>query len=336
MTAADASARSRRMFNSSRVLASVFAAAFCVGAANAREFQSSDVEAPDHPAVKSVFYMGELMRERSGGRLRIGNLGAADQDSEIFTVAQLRTGTLDMARVSVTALHGSVPATVIPTLPFLFASVPHRRRILDGPVGAELLASLEAYDLVGLCFYDAGSRSIYMPAKAVRTPADMKGLRIRVQTSPVMAEVMQALGAIPVPIPYAQVRARLAAGTIDAAENNVISYLGSRHHEVARVYSLTEHVAPPAVVVFSKRVWDRLTSADREIIRQAAVESVPYFRKLVDEQDAAARRSLADEGVQFVTDVDKPAFVRILAPLYPKLVIAPSQRALVERIQASE
>jgi tripartite ATP-independent transporter DctP family solute receptor len=324
------------MLKSCRILAFALTIVVCCSLAHARQFQSSDVEAPDHPAVKSVTYMGDLMRERSGGRLRIADVGASDQNSEIFTVAQLRTGTLDMARVSVTALHGSVPATVIPTLPFLFASVTHRRRILDGPVGAELLASLEAYDLVGLCFYDAGSRSIYMPGRAVRTPADMKGLRIRVQTSPVMAEVMQALGAIPVPVPYAQVRARLAAGTVDAAENNIISYLGSRHHEVAKVYSMTEHAAPPAVVVFSKRVWDRLPAEDREIIRQAAQESVPHFRKLVDEQEAAARSSLAGEGVQFVTDVDKPAFVRLLTPLYPKLVTSPRHRDLIEQVRAAE
>ena len=238
------------MFKPSPILVLALTIVLCSSAAHARQFQSSDVETPDHPAVKSVAFMGELMRQRSSGRLWISDVGASDHNSEIFTVAQLRTGTLDMARISVTALHGSVPVTVVPTLPFLFTSVAHRRRILDGPVGAELLASLEAYDLIGLCFYDAGSRSIYMPTRAVRTPADMKGLRIRVQTSPVMAEVMQALGAIPVPIPYGQVRARLAAGTVDAAENNVISYHASRHHEVAKVYSATEHVAPPAVVVF--------------------------------------------------------------------------------------
>jgi tripartite ATP-independent transporter DctP family solute receptor len=324
------------MFKPSRILAFALTIIVCGSFAYARQFQSSDVEAPDHPAVKSVAYMGELMRARSGGRLGVRDVGASDQNSENFTVAQLRTGTLDMARVSVTALHGSVPVTVVPTLPFLFTSVVHRRRVLDGPVGAELLASLEAFDLVGLCFYDVGARSIYMAARAVRTPADMKGLRIRVQTSPVMAEVIQALGAMPVPIPYGQVRARLAAGTVDAAENNIISYLGSRHHEVAKVYSLTEHAAPPAVVVFSKRVWDRLAAEDREIVRQAARESVPYFRKLVDEQEAAAHSSLAGEGVQFVTDVDKAAFVRLLAPLYPKLVPAPRHRDLIEQVRATE
>jgi tripartite ATP-independent transporter DctP family solute receptor len=325
------------MFHCRRLVLAVAVAALPVAvAAQTRPFQSSDVEAPDHPAVRAVAYMGELMRQHSNGRLTIGNVGAADRSSEIFTVAQVRTGAQDMARLSVSALHGSVPATVIPTLPFLFVSAPHRRRVLDGPVGEALLASLAAYDLIGLCFYDVSARSIYTVAKPIRAPSDMKGLKIRVQPSPVMAELMQALGATPVPIPYGQVRARLAAGTIDAAENNLVSYHASRHHEVAKVYSLTEHAAPPAVVIFSKRVWDQLAVGDQEMIRKAARDSVPFFRKLDDEQEAAARSSLSGEGVQFVTDTDRAAFVRALAPLYPRLVPDPRNWSLIELIQASE
>jgi tripartite ATP-independent transporter DctP family solute receptor len=323
------------MFNACRVLALALATALCISVAQARDFRSSDVNPPDHPAVRAVAHMSDLMRQRSGGRLRI-DLGAADRDSEIFTVAQVRTGTLDMARVSVSALHGAVPATVIPTLPFLFTSAAHRRRILDGPVGDELLASLAAYDLIGLCFYDSGTRSVYTPDKAIRTPADMKGLKIRVQPSPAMMEVMQALGAQPVAIPFGQVRAQFVARTISAAENNLVSYLESRHHEVARVYSLTEHATPPAIVLFSKRTWNQLPGEDQQIIRQAARESILYHRKLFDEQEAAARKALTDAGAQFVTDVDKAAFVRILAPLYPKLVTAPRHRDLVDQVRASE
>jgi tripartite ATP-independent transporter DctP family solute receptor len=318
------------------ILAVALAMPFSVGVAEAQQFRSSDVETADHPSVRAVAHMGELMSQRSGGRLGIRDLGAADRDSENFTVAQVRNGSLDMARVSVPALHGSVPATVIPTLPFLFTSTAHRRRSLDGPIGEELLASLSASDVVGLCFYDAGARSIYTSRQPVRTPADMKGLKMRVQTSPVMIEVMQALGARPIPIPYAQVRAQLAVGTIDGAENNIVSYAASRHHEIAKVYSLTEHAAPPAVVIFSKQVWDRLPADDRQLIRQAARESVDFYRKLIDEQEAAVRKSLAESGVEFVTDVDKPAFAKVLTPLYSKLVPDPHHRALVERIRGSE
>jgi tripartite ATP-independent transporter DctP family solute receptor len=325
-----------KMMQRSRwILAIALTTVSCIGVAQARDFRSSDVNPPDHPAVKAVVHMSDVMRERSGGRLRI-DPGAADRDTEIFTVAQVRTGTLDMARVSVSALHGAVPATVIPTLPFLFSSAVHRRRILDGPVGDELLASLAAYDLIGLCFYESGARSVYTPDKPIRTPADMKGLKIRVQTSPAMMEVMQALGALPVATPFGQVRAQLAARTIDAAENNFVSYLGARHHEVARIYSLTEHATPPAVVLFSKRVWDQLPDEDRQIIRQAARDSVLFHRKLFDEQEAAARKALTDAGVQFVTDVDRAAFVQVLTPLYPKLVTDPRHRAVVERVRASE
>jgi tripartite ATP-independent transporter DctP family solute receptor len=318
------------------VLAVAVATVSCAGIAQAGGFRSSDVGSPDTPSVRAVAHMSDLMRQRSGGRLFIASLGTSDNDSEPFTVAQVRTGTLDMARVSASALHGVAPATVIPTLPFLFASTERRRRILEGPVGEELLASLAAVDLVGLCFYDAGSRSIYTPGKAVRTPADMKGLRIRVQTSSAMAEVMQSLGAQPVPTPYAHVRAQLAAGTIDAAENNIISYQASRHYEVAKVYSLTEHVAPPAVVIFSRKVWNRLPKEDQAVVRQAARDSVAYHRDVFDEQEAAARAALAAAGVQFVADVDKAAFAKALAPLYPRLVTDARHRALIERVQAGE
>lgn len=318
------------------VLAIALVAALHAGAAHARQFQSSDVESADHPAVRAMAHMDELMRQRSGGRLGIGNLGAADRDSESFTVAQLRTGTLDMARLSASALHGAVPAMVVPTLPFLFTSTAHRRRVLDGPVGENLLASLTSQNLIGLCFYDVGARSIYTVDKPIRTAAELKGFRIRVQPSTAMVQVMQALGAQPVPLPYGQVQAQLAAGTIDAAENNLVSYLSSRHFEAAKVYSLTEHTAPPAVVVFSKRVWDLLPAEDQKIIRQAARDSVAYFRKLSDEQDATARATLEAKGVRFVTDTDKKSFSSILAALYPKLVPDPRHRILIERIQVAD
>jgi len=317
------------------LLAVALAALLHTGASHARQFQSSDVESRDHPAVRAVAYMDRLMRQRSGGRLGIGDLGAADRDSESFTVAQLRTGTLDMARLSASALHGAAPAMIVPTLPFLFISTAHRRRVLDGPVGESLLASLTSQGLVGLCFYDVGARSIYTVSRPIRTAAELKGLRVRVQPSSAMMQVMQALGARPVPLPYGQVQAQLAAGTIDAAENNIVSYLASRHFETAKVYSLTEHTAPPAVVVFSKRVWDLLPAEDQKIIRQAALDSVPYFRKLSDDEEAAAREKLAAGGVQFITDTDKDSFSSLLQPLHPKLVPDPRHRILLERIQAA-
>ena len=321
------------MFKPTRILVFALTIVLCIGAAHARQFQSSDVEAPDHPAVRSVAFMGELMRQRSSGRLWISDVGASDHNSEIFTVAQLRTGTLDMARISVTALHGSVPVTEVPTLPFLFASTAHRRRVLVGPVGAELLASLEAYDLIGLCFYDAGARSIYMPTKAVRTPADMKGLKIRVIQSDLFVAMVEALGANPTPMPYGEVYTALKTGIVDAAENNWPSYESSRHFEVAKYYAITEHSLAPEILLFSKKVWDTLSADDQKIIRQAAKESVPYMRKLWDEREAKSRKIVEGAGSQIVT-VQKKPFQDAMKPVYDKFITDPALKDMIRRIQA--
>ncbi len=300
---------------------------------HAQQFKSSDVEAADHVSVRAVAHMNELLRQRSNNRLSI-DPGAADKDSEIFTIAQVRTGTLDMARLSASALGNTVPESAVLDLPFLFKSTEHRRRVLAGPIGDELLAAFSARDLIGLCFFDAGARSFYTVAAPVRTAADLRGLRIRVQPASSIIQTMKALNAVPMPMPYAQVMAALNAGTIDGAENNLTSYLASKHYEKAKFYSATEHTAPPAILVFSKQRWNRLSADDQKLIRQAAKEAVPYRDKLEDDEDAATRTKLAASGVQFVANVDKASFSSALAPSYPDLVSDPRIRALAERIKA--
>ena len=304
--------------------------------APAREFYSSDVQPADYPTVQAVRYMGELIAERTAGRLKIRSLGYDDQESENFTVAQVRTGTVDMARVNVSALHSIVPETILTSLPFLFKSTSHLRRVLDGPVGEEILAAFESKGFVALCFYDTGSRSFYSPKKAIRSAADLTGMRVRTQQSKTWVKMVQALGAKAMPLPYNQVYAALAKDTIDAAENNLPAYLASRHHEVAKIYSAVEYSAPPSVVVFSKMVWDRLPAADQAIIRQAARESVPYMRIRWDQYEAVARQALVAAGVEFVTDVDKASFTDRLTALH--LSLAPDRRleGMLERIREAD
>jgi tripartite ATP-independent transporter DctP family solute receptor len=299
----------------------------------AQEFKSSDVEMADHASVRAVTHMSELLRQRSNNRLSI-DPGAGDKDSEIFTIAQVRAGSLDMARLSVSALGNTVPESAVLGLPFLFKSTEHRRRVLAGPIGDELLSAFSAHDLIGLCFFDAGARSLYTVTAPVRTAADMKGLRIRVQPVSAIIQTMKALNAVPVPMPYTQIMAALNAGTIDGAENNLASYLASKHYEKAKFYSATEHTAPPAILVFSKQRWSSLSPDDQKLIQQAAKESVQYRDKLLDDEDQATREKLAASGVQFVIDVDKASFSSALAPLYPELVSDPRIRALAERIKA--
>lgn len=320
---------------SARVLGVVLGllAAFPAGA---REFRSSDIYPFDYPTVQAVVHVDRLMRERSGGTLGITVLGHGDRESEEETAAEVRSGVLDMARINLTALYAASPEMVVPALPYLFRSKEHARRTLDGPIGQEILASLEAQGLVGLCFYDGGPRNFYSTRKAVRTPADIKGVRLRVQPLDAWSDMARALGAEPVPVPTDRVYRNLQSGLVDAAEHNWPSYVSLRHFQVAPYLSLSEHSMAPAVLVFSKSVWDTLSADEQAIIRSAARDSVPVMRRLWDDYEASARRTVEAAGGTIVSDVDRKAFADALVPLYPTIVTDPRQRTLVRRIQEDD
>jgi tripartite ATP-independent transporter DctP family solute receptor len=276
------------------------------------------------------------MRERSGGKLGITVLGYDDRDSENYTAAQVRNGQLDMARINLAVLNNVVPSTAVLALPYLFKSKEHTRRILDGPIGEEILASLESQGLIGLCFYDGGPRHFYSVKQPIRTPADLKGLKVRVQQSDVWAGIVRALGAEPVVTPTDRVYLSLQSGVIDAAEHNWPSYVSLRHYQVAPHLSLTEHSMTPAVLVFSKRVWDTLSADEQRIIRDAARDSVPVMRRLWDGYEVSAGRTVEKAGSKIVRDVDRKAFADRLVPLYPTIIEDARLRSMVQRIQADE
>lgn len=309
----------------------IAAAVACPAAA--RDFTSSDIYPADYPTVRAVGHMADVMRERSGGRLTLSKLGAGDQETENYTLGELRNGTLDMARVSLAVLNSTVPATTVLTLPYLFRSTAHERRVLDGPIGLEILAALERVGVVGLVFYDGGPRSTY-GARPVRSPADLRDVKYRVQQSSNWAPMVRAMGAQPVVLPLARVAPSMRAGIVDLADGNWSSFVALEHHRTAKFFSQTEHARSPGVVLFSRRIWDTLSDEERAIIRSAARESVAYYRRLWDENEAAARRTAEAAGVQVVDDVDVAAFATALVPLHATVISDPRLKAMIERIQA--
>jgi tripartite ATP-independent transporter DctP family solute receptor len=320
---------------SARVLG-LLLALFAALPADAREFRSSDIYPFDYPTVQAVVQVDKLMRERSGGKLGITMLGYDDRDSENYTAAQVRNGQLDMARINLSVLNNLAPSTAIFSLPYLFKSKDHARRILDGPIGEEILASLESHGLVGLCFYDGGPRHFYSTKRAIRTPDDLKGMKVRVQQSDIWTSIVRALGAEPVVSPTDRIYLKLQSGVVDASEHNWPSYVTLRHYQVAPYLSLTEHSMTPAVLVFSKRVWDTLSAEEQTIIRDAARDSVPLMRRLWDDYEASAERTVEKAGAKIVRDVDRKAFADQLAPLYPTIIADARLRSIVRRIQADE
>ena len=303
--------------------------------AQARDFRSADVHPADYPTVEAVKFMGKQLAEASKGRHGVRVFANAALGNERDTIEQLKLGGLDMMRINVAPLNNVVPETIVPGLPFLFRSKEHMRAILDGPVGDEILAGMEAQGMIGLAFYDSGARSIYTAKKPVKTLADLKGAKIRVQQSDLFVAMVEALGANPTPMPYGEVYTALKTGIVDAAENNLPSYESSRHFEAAKYYNQTEHSMAPEVLVFSKRIWDGLSKDDQALIRKAAKDSVPFMRKLWDERETKSREIAEKGGAQIVPIENRQEFVDAVKPVYAKFATTPKLQNLVQQIQAA-
>jgi len=310
--------------------------ALAAGGAAARDFRSAEVHPADYPTTLAVQYMGKLLAERSGGKLGVHVYPAGVLGTEKDTVEQLRIGGLDMMRINAAALNSVVPETIVTVMPFLFRSTEHLHHVLDGPIGDEILAAMASQGIVGLAFYDSGARSFYTSKKPIRSLADMKGLKIRVQQSDLFVGLIEALHANPTPMPYGEVYTALKTGIVDGAENNWPSYESSRHFESAKFYTLTEHSMAPEVLAFSKIVWDKLSKDEQAMIRKAAKDSVPYMRKLWEEREVKSRKTVEAAGVQVITLPDKQEFVDAMKPVYARFADTPKLKDLVKRAQESK
>jgi tripartite ATP-independent transporter DctP family solute receptor len=296
------------------------------------ELRVADIHGEDHPAVRTLRAMGELIATRSGGRLSLKVLSKGAFGAEKDALEQLKAGGLDMTRVMVSQLNKDCPATVVPTLPFLFRSIDHMQRAMDGSAGQQILASCASGGFVGMAFFDSGARSVYAN-KPVRSLADMRDVKLRVPQSDLWVAVATAMGAHATPMGLDEIVAAQRMGLVDAAENNLPSYEGFKHFEIFKYFSFTEHSMAPDILVFSKKRWDMLAEEDRKIIAEAAREAVTIMRRLWKEREEQAMRAVAAGGTTFIRDVDKPSFERAMRSVYDKFVTTPEQRNLLKAIQ---
>jgi len=317
-----------------RIAAALAAAALCLPAA-AKEFRSSDVHPEDYPTVMAVKFMSDYMKQKTGGKDSIKVYTMSQLGSEKDTIEQTKIGALDFVRINVAPMNNICPETMVPTMPFLFRSKEHMRKVLDGPIGDEILKACEKQGFIGLAFYDSGSRSLYTVKKPVKSLADVKGMKIRVQQSDLWVALLQAMGANATPMPYGEVYTALKVGTVDGAENNWPSYDTSRHFEVAKYYAITDHSMAPEMLLMSKKVYDGLTPDEQKTIREAAKLSVPYMRKLWDEKELESRKKVEAGGAQIV-EVDKKSFQDAMKPVYEKFITDPKLKDMVSKVQATQ
>lgn len=314
--------------------ATVAAAALMIGVANAQTvLKSSDTHPDGYPTVEGVKYFGELIKERTDGRYAVEVYHSAQLGEEKDTIEQVRSGVIELNRVSMAPFNGTVKESIVPALPYIFRSEDHMHKVMGGPVGDQIKAAFEPAGLVVLAYYDAGARSFYNKTKPINTVADMKGLKFRVIQSDIFVDMVAALGANATPMPYGEVYSSIETGVIDGAENNFPSYDTAKHAEVAKHYSLDEHTILPEVFVMNKAAFDKLSPEDQEIFRQAGRDSVARQRELWAAKVAESRANVEKIGVQ-ITMPEKQGFIDAMAPVYEKHVTDDVLKKMVADVKA--
>jgi len=306
-----------RVFLAALAAASVgFAAP--VAAQDKMVIKAADVHPPGYPNVVAIENMGKKLEKETSGRLSIQMYPSMQLGGEKEMIEQAQVGALQIARVSVGTLGPVVEDLNVFNLPFMFRDEAHMRKVIDGPIGAELLAKVTASParLVGLGWMDAGTRNVYT-SKPIKEPADLKGLKMRTMGNPLFVETMNAMGGNGVPLGYDQLYSALQTHVVDGAENNPPSMLTANHYQVVKVYSLTGHLIIPEMFVFSKVSWDKLSAQDQALVKKHSREVQLEQRALWDKYVGEAEAKLKAAGVQFVP-ADKPAFFKATQPIRDK------------------
>ncbi|MBV8601135.1 MAG: TRAP transporter substrate-binding protein, partial [Candidatus Eremiobacteraeota bacterium] len=279
--------------------------------------------------------MEKKLETATAGRLSIQMYPSMQLGGEKEAIEQTQLGALQIARVSVGALGPVVDDLNVFNLPFLFRNTAHMEKVIDGPIGAELLDDVTNNPnthLVGLCFMDAGARSVYDTKHAIRSIADLKGLKVRVMGNPMFVDMMNDLGGNGVAMGYDQVFAALQTGVVDGAENNPPSYVFDNHYQVAKFYTLTEHLIVPEILVFSRTSWDKLSASDQATIKKFARDAQLEERRLWKLKEKEAFEKMAAAGIQPVTIADKTPFQAAVKPVWDKY--GAKYATLIKRIQA--
>lgn len=281
-------------------------------------FKAADVHSDGYPTVVAMQNFGKKLEAATKGRLSIRMFPGATLGNEKEMIEQAQVGAIQIVRISVGAVGPVVPDVNAFNMPFIFRDEDHMRKVIDGPIGEEILAKVTASPakLVGLGWMDAGTRNLYTK-KPVRTSADLKGLKIRMMGNPLFVDTMNAMGGNGISMGFGELFSALQTGVVDGAENNEPTYVTQNHHTLAKFYNLTGHLIIPEIFCFSKVSWDKLSREDQALIRKLSREAQLEQRKLWDEKVAAARAQMKKDGVVIV-EADKKVFYDLTSPVRSK------------------
>jgi tripartite ATP-independent transporter DctP family solute receptor len=299
--------------------------------------KATDVHPLGYPTVEAVVRMGKKLEAATGGRLSIQMFPSMQLGGEKEMIEQAQVGALQIARISVGPMGPIVDELNVFNMPFVFRDVPHMQKVIDGPIGDEMLKKLTdspQSKVVGLCWMDAGARSVYNSKKPIKSIDDLKGLKIRMMGNPIFVDTMNALGGNGIAMGFDQLYSALQTGVVDGAENNPPSYESGKHFQVAKYYSMTEHLIIPEILIFSRASWDKLTPADQALVAKVGKEAQLEERKLWADKEKESMDLIKKAGIEVVnfTPAQKKQFQDAVKPVWDKY--GAKYAELVKRIQA--
>ena len=296
--------------------------------------KATDVHPLGYPTVEAVLAMGKKLEAATGGRLSVQMYPSMQLGGEKEMIEQAQVGALAIARISVGPMGPLVPELNVFNLPFMFRDDAHMEKVIDGPIGDELLKKLSEHPtagLIGLCWMNAGTRNVYNSKRPVRTIEDLKGLKIRMMGNPVFVDTMNALGGNGVAMAFDQLVNAMQTGVVDGAENNAPTYATGQHFRYAKYFSLTGHLMIPEILVFSKKIWDTLGKDDQALIAKFGKEAQLDERKRWYEMEDKSVKQIEAAGVEIIKIDDKRPFQEAVKPVWEKY--GKQQADLIKRIQ---
>src|SRR5215468_1746341 len=313
------------------------AAAFASGPALAQSkvvLKASDVHPLGYPTVEAVVRMGKKLEAATSGRLSVQMYPSMQLGGEKEMIEQAQVGALAIARISVGPMGPLVPELNVFNLPFVFRDAGHMEKVIDGPIGDSLLKKISDHPtagLIGLAWMNGGSRNVYNSKRPIKSPDDLKGLKIRMMGNPIFVDTMNSLGGNGVAMGYDQLINAMQTGVVDGAENNEPSYATGQHYRYAKYYSLTGHLMIPELLVFSKKIWDTLSKDDQALIVKFAKEAQQEERKLWYAMEEKSKSEMQKAGVEIINIDDKKPFQEAVQPVWEKY--GKQQAELIKRIQ---
>ena len=305
-------------------------------AAAADTWRAWNIHSDGHPNTAAMDRLAELVAEKTDGEITLEVFHGGVLGSQPDALEQVRIGAIEVGNFNLGPIGPMVKEANLVSLPFIYKSVPHMFRVLDGEAGDIMASAMADAGVLPLAWVDAGARSFYSQ-KPINTPADVEGLKIRVMNNDLYTSMISALGGNPTPMAFAEVQQALKTGVVDGAENNFPSFKNVGHYEVTTHYSLSEHLIIPECICVNTAKFNALSPEMQAAVQAAAEEAALYQRELWAVQSEQARKDVEEAGIAVNEIADKSPFQNAMAAVYDEYLAAnPDMKKLVEIAQSTE